>query len=273
VNEITLPDGSTRRLGNIAPKVSLKYSFPVFGTDPTAVLIPRSEWDARLKEYESLDDFDPFLPPVHDQNDIGQCNPEAATGGAEYMRNRQGLPYVKLSAADLYARINGGVDEGSLLEDAMQQIRDVGVGTAATSGVLWKNGSWKGPASAAERAKYKVTELYLCPTFDHQFSAALQGFVLVNGVLWADNYTPNADGWLPTKPSGNVGGHAIMGYKPTKATQHGNTYGIWHQNSWGTGWGKGGRFAMPEALYDISFPGGGKVGGWWAVRQVVDEGV
>ncbi len=108
-----------------------------------------------------------------------------------------------------------------------------------------------------------MTEAFLCPTFDHCMSAVLQGFKLSTGIVWTNNYTPGADGWLPN-PGSSVGGHAIFGYKPA---MKGSKFGIFHQNSWGDGWGLAGRFVIPEVAYS-----GGAVGGWWAVRSVTDEG-
>lgn len=272
INEIVLPDGTKRRLGNKMPTKSFAQQWDVLGADPNvAVLIPRNEWDARLKEYDSLDHFDPFLDkcPVHDQNGVGQCNADDTTLAMEFARARQGLPYVQLSAADLYHRINGGRDEGSLLEDAMHEAMTNGVGTAATSGTLWKQGYWKGAAPAAERARFKVTKALLLPSFDHFFSAALQGFPLSNGIMWYDNFNPGQDGWLPSRGTGRPGGHAIMGFKPTKATQHGETYGVWHRQSWGPNWfpKTDNRFVVGESLMS------GPVGGWWAIVEVTDEGV
>ncbi len=264
LDEVTAPDGSKRRLGNKLPNRSSTHSWPVFAADPTkAKLIPRGEWDALLANYDSLNDFDPAVPYVHDQGTVGQCNADATASLIEFTRYRQSLPSVKLSAADLYHRINDGVDRGSLLEDAIREVMDRGIGTADTSGLRWKNGEFKGPAPAAERARHKVIEAYLCPSFDHCFSAVLQGFGLVSGILWYDSYTPDADGWLPP-PGGRSGGHAILGYKPAR---RGSKYGIWHCNSWGTGFGRNGRFVIPESAYN------GPIGGWWAARAVIDEGV
>lgn len=110
--------------------------------------------------------------------------------------------------------------------------------------------------------KYRVLEAFLCPTFKHCMSAVLSGFRLSTGIAWYDNYTPGSDGWIPS-PRGNSGGHAIMGYKP--AMKNGK-YGIWHQNSWGTSFGVGGRMILSQDCYTNA------IGGWWAVRAVVDEG-
>ena len=52
----------------------------------------------------------------------------------------------------------------------------------------------------------------------------------------------------------------------TPAKRANGTYGIVHQNSWSTAWGKSGRFVIPETAYT------GPVGGWFAIRSVTDEG-
>lgn len=264
LDEVTLADGTTRKLGNLMPAAA-PQGWPLFGADPTQKQIPRDQWDGLLANYDALDEFDPFLDQlyVHDQDGVGQCNADSTTLMAEYTRAKQGLPFVKLSAADLYHRINGGSDRGSLLEDAVREMTTNGVGTAQTSGTLWKQGHWKGAAPAAERLRFRALEVYLCPTFNHCYSAVLQGYALSSGIMWYDSYTPDRDGWLPA-PRGGAGGHAIMGYKPTRRN---GVYGIWHQNSWGTAWGKRGRFVIPEAAYS------GPVGGWWACRVMTDEGV
>lgn len=265
LEEITLPDGTTRRLGNLTPPDGyVRMSLPTLGSTTTARLVPRSEWDGLLANY-SPGSGDPFLPPVHDQKDVGQCNASTTTATLEYLRARQGLKHTPLSAADLYHRINWGRDQGSLLEDALRETLNNGVGTVATSGYLWKTGHFKGPASASERGQYRLLEAYTCPTFDHLMSAVFQGFAINTGIMWYDNYTPGTDNWLP-RPGGRAGGHSIFGYKPTK---RGGEYGIWHMNSWGVNWprpGAGGLFVIPESAYK------GPVGGWFAVRSVVDEG-
>ena len=110
----------------------------------------------------------------------------------EDCRKMQGLDGPPLSPADLYDRINGGRDDGSLLEDAMHELLTRGVGTLATSGELWSRHMTR--AGAAERALYGVTEAWLCPEFDHCMSAVIAGFRIVSGVPWYSNYTPDADG-------------------------------------------------------------------------------
>lgn len=260
LDAITLPDGSTRKLGNRIPDGGLKYKWRVWGSKDDEEVIPRDKWDELLAQYSpGLDD--PHLPYIHDQDGIGQCNADATVAAVEATRMVQGLPFEKLSAADLYGRINGGSDNGSLLEDALQEMTTKGVGTAATSGLLWNRHTKY--ATDSERARFRVLEWVLCPTFDHCFSAVLKGRKLISGILWYDNYEPDSDGWLPLRPRGRSGGHAVFGYKPVKRN---GVYGIVHLNSWSAKWGHNGRCVFPEGCYE------GPVGGWWALRSVVDEG-
>lgn len=251
--------GHVRYLGNLEPPQGLVKAWPVYGDTTTTRIIPRSEWDGLIAQYAPGPDH-PFLPYVHDQDGIGQCNADATTALAEFTRTVQGLPFVKLSAADLYDRINGGRDQGSLLEDAMSEMLRAGVGTAETSGLLWRRGMRR--ADESERERYRALEIYKCPTFDHCFSAILQGCGIVTGIMWYPNYNPDSDGWLP-RGRGSPGGHAIFGYKPAK---RGGEYGIWHLNSWGERFGKNGRFVIPESCYTRD------VGGWWSLRVMTDEG-
>jgi hypothetical protein len=223
-------------------------------------MVPREQWLDLVPDDDVPDD--PNILYIHNQGQVGQCNCDATAAAAEDTRSIAGLEGVKLSAADLYNRINGGADNGSLLEDAIAEMMTNGIGTAATSGLIWRRGMKS--ASAEERARFKVKEAYLCPTFDHCYSAVLSGFRMISGIAWYDNFNPDSSGWLPASGRGSSGGHAIKG---RKATRQGKRFGIWHDNSW-NGWGfnNSGAFAIPESLYSKA------IGGWWAVRVMTDEG-
>lgn len=261
--------GEERILGNNMPaKLPSSDRWTVFGDVPQTKLVLRSEWESLTQKFDFQKPGHQFAPAPHDQNGIGQCNPEATVTAQEFARASTGLEHIDLSAADLYDRINGGSDRGSLLEDALEEMTARGVGTAATSGKLWKRGIWKGAAPAEERMRFRVSEAYLCPTFDHLYSAVLGGFAVISGIPWFDNFDPDNEAWLPLSGSGNYGGHAVFGCKPTmRAFGSRTVYGIWHMNSWGARWGGfGGWCVFGESIYR------GPIGGWWAVRAVTDEG-
>lgn len=252
-------NGILRFLGNLVPSAGPGAHWKVYGDAPTTPMVPRSRWGDLITAMGNRLDHS-FLPPVHDQGEVGQCNADATAAVAEFCRAVQGLPYVRLSGADLYARINGGVDRGSMLEDAMHEMTAVGIGTAATAGTLWQPNLRQ--AGNAERARYRVLECWLCPTFEHCMSAVLGGFAIISGIPWWDNYTPDGDGWLPSVGAGQWGGHAIMGYRPML---RGKSVGIAHMNSWTAGWGINGCCVIPERAYSNA------IGGWWAIRQMVTE--
>lgn len=264
-NTIVLPDGTTRRMGCLRPPAGLTKAWRTYGSKDDEPLIPRSEWPALIESFGPGPEF-PFLPPQHDQNGRGQCCPEATTTCIESQRMSQGLPYVQLSPADLYDRINGGADNGSMLEDALHEATTNGVGTAATSGLIWNPGLHKAPAT--ERARFRVLEFVLLPTFDHLMSALLKGRRAIGGVVWFNNYTPGPDGWMPTGQS-EVGGHSTMAFQPAMRAVGGATqFGAWNRQSWGAGWHPttNNCFVLAERQYL------GPVGGMWSPRDVVDEG-
>ncbi len=270
IQEFKLPDGTVRRLGNIAVPEStlMKANWKVYGDVAKTPIIPRTQWKNAIDEMGDPDEPTMYgLSYVHDQNGIGMCNASATVSAMESQRAKQGLPMVALSGGDLYSRIAvGGVDQGSLLEDGIKAAMDQGVASVKTNPYL----KWRGVSSAAvkERPKYKVLEAFLCPSFDEIISALIAGFDIISGIWWYDNYTPDRSGWLPP-PGGGRGGHATHAFKPTyrMTASGGLQYGLWHKNSWTTNYGLKGFFVTPESCYNQN-----GIGGWWAVRSVVDEG-
>ena len=252
--------GVTRYLGNI--EQPLRTTWAIYGDKPDQQpMFDESEWPQLLKHFTEGPDH-PWLPPVANQENVGMCNASATCTAVEFRRSMQGQEHVELSGGDLYHRICGGRDRGSLLEDGLREAMSRGIASTKTCPyVQWQRESQE---AAAERKYYRVLEAVLCPTPKHCMSAVFAGYSLITGIMWYENYTPDASGWLP-RGGGQAGGHAIFGYKPTRLTSSGTTYGIWHQNSWTMRYGLHGRFVIPLAAY------AGPVGGWWAVRSVTQE--
>jgi len=251
----TSEQAHVRKMGNKPPPQNgkLKFAWKVYGTTPQTPMIPRSQWKPMTLEA--------YLPAVKDQDGIGACNAFSTVNLVMGCRAQAGLAYRDLSTGYLYGNINGGSDDGSLLEDALAWM--VSHGTCLSSTVpdlVWQKNKWSNAAKAAEEAKnFTVLEAYLCPTFDHLASAVQEGFFLGQGIRWYDNYNTDADGWLPAKGRGNWGGHAVCGFG---LAQRKGVWGIATRNSWSTSWGDNGNMVIPESLYDNT------IGGWWAVRAV-----
>lgn len=244
-----------RAMGNNPPNDPPGKEWKVFGAAPNVPIIDRSQWKPVTLAN--------FLPPVHDQDGRGQCNASATCTAIETARFIAGCKYVYLSAGDLYSRINGGRDQGSLLEDGLRAATEEGVATAASVPYVWDGRRYESAAVKAERAKYRVTEAYVCPNFDAMASAVQQGFVIVHGLMWFDNFRVDRDGWLPGRGAGGGGGHALCGYGLAQKAD--GTWGIPTRNSWAEEWGVNGNCVIPESLF------GRQIGGLWAVRAVVQN--
>lgn len=242
-----------RAMGNLDPGEKVRYQWKTFGDAPNVPLIPRGNW-----KQVSLANF---LGPVHDQDGRGQCNASATCSGVEACRFQAGLPYVYLSGGDLYSQINGGRDQGSMLEDGLAASIQNGVAPVSLVPYVWDGRNHgREQQVVAERKKYRVIEAYNCPNFDAMASALQQGFFIIEGLMWYNNFTPDRDGWLPSSGRGGGGGHALLGYG---LAQRGNTWGIMTRNSWSEKWGVNGNCIIPESLF------GRSIGGYWAIRSVV----
>ncbi len=230
-----------------APKLKWKK----FGESQSTPLIPRDRWKPV--------DMSTFLPPVHDQDGIGQCASSSACTVVEACRAQAGLPYVYLSAGDLYSRVNGGRDQGSMPEDNLNELVTNGVVPAANVPYIWNGRRYTDSATVTARKPYRIDEAYLCDSFEAMASALQQGFFIQEAIWWYDGDTPDSQGWLPARGSGSRGGHALAGYG---LVQRNGTWGIQTRNSWGASWGSGGNCVIPESRFSFEF------GSVWACRSV-----
>lgn len=244
-----------RKLGNLSQE-KLRLSWTKFGDAPNVPLIPRSQWVPT--------DLSVYFPEVYDQDGRGQCNASAACTVMETIARMTGTPYKKLSAGDLYSRINGGRDQGSFLEDALAELLKNGVCTTDLVPYVWDGRVYNSAAVKESRSKHLAVEAYVCPNFDAMASALQQGFVLDLGLLWYSGYDYlDADGWLTANSGQQVGGHALAGGALVSRQKNGRTqWGILVQNSWTKAWGRNGRCVIPEEAFSSS------VGGFFAVRSI-----
>jgi len=252
--EVIEIQGVARPLGCLPRVASPGAVYPVFGERPGGRVIPRAEWRPT--------DFRHLVAKILDQDGQGACNAFASVQALMVLRAMAGLPYVELSAGNLYGRINGGRDQGSTLADAIQKLEAEGVCKAATVPHLaWRPATW--PSGWREEAKrFRVLEAWDCPTFDHLASAIQLGFAVNLGVLVGSNFEPGPDGWVPPRRGGG-GGHAMCGVGLLRHPQSGR-WGILVANSWGKAWGLGGYGVLDESYFGGAWTDG------WALRGAVD---
>lgn len=200
----------------------------VFGDDDPSQMIPRDQWDKQTPA-----GLTQWVPDAYDQNGIGECNASATGYILEYVRAKMGLQRIKLSAGDLYRRICGGVDRGSMLQDAIEEVSRVGMCRESTCPYLeWRR---KMPGAEAEYKDFRVPEWEWAPTTEHLFSAAFKGHGINIGIMWGEGDKPDDKGWLPDAPRGRVGGHAIFRCVPAWDPSRG--FGLAGPNSWSPRWG------------------------------------
>lgn len=246
--------GEPRRLDPLHMTLAApKGYFRTWASQPNPPVVPRSEW----KEI----DFSAHIGPVTDQDGVGECNCATTVEIVMGQRSIEGLSYVALSAGDLYARINGGSDQGSLPEDALKELTDNGVATTATVPFCdWRH---QHAGAAAERPLYRITEAHYVETVDELCSALQQGFFANLCMAWSDgDSNPDSQGRLPARTSGSVGGHSITACGMKK---FGSDWYILIRNHWTATWGLNGCAYLPIARLDADI----SQFRMWACRQSV----
>ena len=217
------------------------------------IFVPRDQW------FEV--DMDPHIGPITDQNGIGQCNAATSVEIVMGQRSMQGMPYVALSAGDLYNRICNGVDEGSLPEDALKELQDNGVNPVSIVPFL----DWRTSHGAGERAKYKIGEADPITTADGACSELQSGFMFDLCMAWYNSdSSPDSEGRLSSRPGGSAGGHSLTacGMKLFGADWY-----IKFRNHWTARYGVNGCGYLPVSRLESNL----SQFRMWACRQVSAE--
>lgn len=238
-------DGRTYRvLGCKPPRPGAAQRWPTYGSKPTEPILPRTTWQpVDLRHLAS--------PPI-DQAQTSSCCPCAATQALRTELARTGLPADPLSVADLYARINGGRDNGANLEDALQELQAKGVCDtehATLFGTTERDckhrGEWE-----LDRARHRLTDAQLCTSADAIGSALQRHRPVVFGTLLTDTFQPDAKGVIGKRTGRGRGGHAmfLIGLQ-----QMGGDWYFLAQNSWGVEWGVEGTAWLHESWLDTDY--------------------
>jgi len=253
VNDLLeLPDGTLVGTGLQRP-ATLATAFPLY-EDAGPMLTPAQiEGVAKSGKAKGRDRFDATY--IKNQRTHGSCQGFASAAAATRARVRRGLDRVDLSGAYAYSLVNGGQDNGSLLEDGMRACQ-AGYATEATVGwdAIYPS-RYDVPKAKAEAARFKMTEVYAARTAQALFSGLALGFSAVVAVH-ADN------GFMRLDARGVAGGGQGPGNHAVGAD------GLWWDgeliadgfNSWDTTYGDRGRMGLtwsrhfaPTAAYHLYY--------------------
>jgi hypothetical protein len=241
VNDILiLPDGATVGTGLQIP-VRLSDAFPLYESSGPMLTDAQIEDIAKSGTARGRDRFDESW--IGNQRDKGSCNGWAGAKVLQRARVRRGLPRVNLSGAYLYSLINGGRDNGSMLDDGMAAIQSRGVATEET--VPWDRiypSQYDRAKADAEAVKYKGFECYAVRTRAALFSALALGFDCVVAVH-ADNGFMQVDADAVAGGGNGPGNHAVgadgIYWSPRRNRPVADGY-----NSWSLTYGVRGRMGL-----------------------------
>jgi hypothetical protein len=201
-------------------------------------IIPRSDW----REWMLRD----WCPDVYDQGPQGSCVGHGAVIGFTVSFTRSGQKPRRFSPCFIYAQINNGADQGAIVSDSLEELKQTGVCLEATVGPrrIWKRDI---PAGAYDEARrYRIEQAYQLRSFEEIVTATLLGFPVVYGIEIGSHFQPDAEGYIPDR-AGRGGGHCMCGIGPKRRQ------GRWYLttiNSWSAQWGAGGYCHLPESYFD-----------------------
>lgn len=223
-------DNGQYRTGLVKPdSPSVFASVPVFEqrVEPwtQAALVDYCASKERVRSRER------FAKLIRSQGRRGSCNGYAGAKGLERARLRRYLDWIELSGEGLYAQINGGADNGSLLVDGMNAIVNApGVPRAADVPYEEYRREYISPEAWARAVR--GFELYQVQTEAGLATALASGYDCIVAVHVTNSWTQlTTGGYVPAQ--NGVGNHAIGVDDVIYDTRRG-VFGFDHYGSWGT---------------------------------------
>ena len=259
---LTLPDGTQVGTGLQLPVMGFVSSFPTY--ESSGPMLSRDEI-VNIAKSNTMRGSTRFGDDIiKDQRSFGSCNGFAGALCLTRARIRRGLTRIDLSGAYLYSLINGGRDQGSLLEDGMRTMQEKGIATEST--VPWNAiypSRYDKQKADAEAARFKGFECYSVRKELELFSALALGFDCVVAVH-ADN------GFMQLDSRGVAGGGNGPGNHSVGAD------GLWWDNeliadgfnSWNLTYGNRGRMGL---TWNRHFASTTKYHVFFAIRSTSDD--
>lgn len=203
---------------------------------------------------------------IKDQKNHGSCNGFAGAAALTRARVRRGLERVDLSGAYLYSLINGGRDQGSMLDDGMEALMKRGCATKAT--VAWNQiypSQYDRAKADAEAARYKAFEAYAVKTLPGLWTALAAGWDCVVAVHAGNSFMRvGADGVVGV--DNGPGNHAVAADGLYYSARLGELVAA-GVNSWGLNYGTQGRMGLTASHFAQTM----RFHVFYAIRSTTDD--
>ena len=232
----TLPNGKQFGTGLQLPSVrpmtmsAFADEVPVWTAEQIREVVTDTSWTSAREIF-------PAAQYQTDQGTSSACNGFAATKALTKARVLRGLPFEKLSGYSLYAQINGGRDQGSMLDDGMHAIMNTG---CAPESMILRGALYMSqiPGTARnEFVNFRAEKCYRCDAELELATALAMRFMCVVATHVGDSwYRLNSDGVAGA--TRGVGNHAVQ---VDDVRWRNNQFQFDHDGSWGLSYGQQGR--------------------------------
>lgn len=209
------------------------YPVEMFAPPTKIKLIPRSDWDAMIKEQEEMQSSLEHLRPKMangkhfeslDQNGQGYCWFYSVTGTVMWVRAANGQPYKRLSAHAGACKVKNFRDEGGWCGLGADFIRNNGVPTIEKWPEKSMSRSNDNPETWKDAAKYKIVEDWVDltrPVYDQNLTFDMVATCLLLNIPCAVDF--------------NWWAHSVCAIRLVRIEA--GSYGLRIINSWTDGWG------------------------------------
>ena len=203
------------------------------------------------------------------QNGRGACNGYAEAGAAERARVRRGLEHIKLSGDFAYSQMNGGRDQGSMLDDGMRNSMKVGICSedlVRKHNLRWEYRADRFPKDCYEEAeRFKNWECYSIETEQELYTALALDFDCVVAVQAGGR--GGLDQYGIVQWGNGPGNHSVMTDDVVYDARLGGLK-CDLQNSWDVTWGDQGRCYV---TFERQLRQTVNCHGFYAVRSSIDD--
>ena len=177
-NKLAFPDGRKRGVKRESTSERVARSKIAARCDPIKgeiTIIPRTHWD-ELADTSWHQDRDSRFRVTYDQDGLRSYAAEAAAGLKGALDERQNLPFIFYNPLFAYQETSGGRDNGSVIGDNVEFIRDKGM---VPEEVWPRSKGWRAePGGEAKRVAkfFTIDDFFYVETIDEFVSALLAGY-------------------------------------------------------------------------------------------------